>query len=73
MRIALKLAILQSGQSQRDVSAQTHIPEARLSSIIRGWVAPRPEERVALERCLRVGAEAFTSGSQGLETRSTRR
>jgi hypothetical protein len=73
LRIALKLAILQSGWSQRDVAAQTHIPEARLSSIIRGWVAPRPDERMALQQCLRVGLEAFTSSSEGLEPRSVRR
>ena len=73
MRIALKLAILQSGQSQRDVSAQTHIPEARLSSIVRGWTEPRADERVALQRCLHVDADAFASTSQLLTNQSGRR
>jgi hypothetical protein len=59
MRLGLKLAVLRSGQTQRQVGATAGISEARLSSIIRGWTTPRDDERRALEQCLHVGAEAF--------------
>jgi hypothetical protein len=72
MRLDLKVAIIRSGHSQRDISAQTRIPEARLSSIVRGWVAPRPEEQLALQQHLRVGPDAFNCNSDTLETRSVR-
>ena len=72
MRIGLKVAILQSGQSQREIGAQTRIPEARLSSIIRGWTEPRDDERVALQRCLDIPETAFISTGGDLETRSRR-
>ena len=73
MRLGLKVAILNSGRSQRAVAAQTQIPEARLSSIVRGWTEPRADERVALQRCLQVEADAFASDSQPLAKRSGRR
>ena len=73
MRKALKLAIIESGRTQREIAANTRIPEAKLSSIIHGWIAPNPAERDALQRCLGVGAEVFTSDSPELETRSYRR
>lgn len=73
MRTLLKLAILESGRTQRDLAAKTRIPEARLSSIVHGWVAPNPSERQALQRSLGVGMEAFASNSPELETRSSRR
>lgn len=73
MRKQLKLAILESGRSQRDIAAETRIPEAKLSSIVHGWTAPNPIERQALQDCLGVGIEAFTSDTPGLETRSLRR
>lgn len=68
MRLGLKVAILNSGHSQRAVAAKTQIPEARLSSIVRGWTEPRADERAALERCLQVDAGAFAS--QPLANRS---
>ena len=72
MRIGLKIAILQSGQSQRDIAARTRIPEARLSSIIRGWIEPRDDEQLALQRCLNLPSDAFASDTPGLEQRSVR-
>ena len=73
MRLGLKLAILNSGHSQRAVAAQTQIPEARLSNIVRGWTEPRADERAALQRCLHVNADAFASNSPSLTNRSGRR
>ena len=61
MRIALKTAILATCGSQRAVAAITRIPENRLSSIVRGWVEPRPHERLALQHCLGIGPEAFAT------------
>jgi hypothetical protein len=73
MRKYLKLAIVESGRSQRSIAAETRIAENRLSSIVNGWIAPTPDERAALQRVLGVGLEAFTSNSPELETRSFRR
>jgi transcriptional regulator with XRE-family HTH domain len=59
MRIGLKLALIRSGLSQREVSRRSGIPEVRLSNISRGWSNPRPEEQAELERLLGVGADDF--------------
>jgi hypothetical protein len=64
MLVDLKLAILKSGQSQRQIGVRTNIPEARLSSIVRGWVCPRNEERDALQRVLGISADAFEQVGQ---------
>ena len=52
MRTALKIQIIQSGQSQRVIARAAAIPECRLSSIVHGWVNPRDDERSALARVL---------------------
>jgi hypothetical protein len=63
MRLGLKVAIVQSGKSQRAISVETGIPESRLSSIVRGWIEPRTDERNALMRLLDVDEPAFCSTS----------
>ena len=67
----LKIAIIRSGKSQRELAADASIPESRLSSIVCGWVSPRSDERAAIKRCLGVGDEVFPS-APALETRSRR-
>lgn len=57
MRVGLKLAILQSGKSQRQIAAEIHSTENRLSELVRGWVQPRDTERDALARVLNRTAE----------------
>ena len=52
MRMAVKVAIIESGQTQRQVAAQIEMPESRLSAIVRGWINPRTDERKALARVL---------------------
>jgi Helix-turn-helix domain len=59
MRFLLKVAILQSGQTQRAVARRAKMPEQRLSDIVRGSRHPRPEERAVLTRVLRLKPEAF--------------
>jgi Helix-turn-helix len=71
MRLGLKIAILQSGHSQRAISAASGIPESRLSTIVNGWGEVRPEERQALQRCLGVSTDAFEQ-SPATEARSLR-
>jgi hypothetical protein len=44
----LKVAIVESGRSQREISRDSGIPENRLSTIVQGWQEPRPEERQVL-------------------------
>lgn len=53
MRMKLKLAIVATGKSQRQVAAETHrITENRLSEIVCGWIEPRADEKDALARVL---------------------
>ena len=61
MRIALKMAILAAGKSQRQVAAQCGIHENRFSEIVRGWTDPREGERKDIAAALGKPAdELFT-------------
>jgi transcriptional regulator with XRE-family HTH domain len=58
--LRLKIAILESGRSQRRVSIDTRIGEVRLSKIIRGLQPPTAGERAKLAKYLgRPIAELF--------------
>lgn len=48
MLVNLKVAIVESGKSQRQIAAACNIPENRFSSIVHGWTYPREAERVAI-------------------------
>jgi transcriptional regulator with XRE-family HTH domain len=52
VRLNLKIAILASGESQRQVAAKCGIPETRFSEIVRGWAEPRDRERDAIAAAL---------------------
>jgi hypothetical protein len=66
MRLELKIAILASGKSQRDVSLWTGIPETRLSAIVRHRAAPLCRERDAIAMCLgSPAAELFPQETGG--------
>jgi len=54
INMRLKLAIVASGQSQRDLSLKTGIGEVRLSGIVHGRRDPTAEERRELARVLRL-------------------
>jgi hypothetical protein len=58
MRLELKIAILRSGKTQRQVSTESRIPETRLSHIVRGRSVPTPEEIAAINAALGDGAMA---------------
>jgi len=45
MLLHLKIAIISSGQSQRQLARSCSIGEARMSSIVNGWVRPTEDER----------------------------
>jgi hypothetical protein len=45
MFLDLKIAIIRSGLTQREVSLRARIPETRLSQIIRRRVKATPDER----------------------------
>jgi transcriptional regulator with XRE-family HTH domain len=58
--LRLKIAILETGRSQRRVAIDTRIGEVRLSKIIRGLQMPTPSERAKLAKYLdRPIAELF--------------
>ena len=59
MRLGLKLKIIATGKPQRQIAADTKIPENRLSEIVRGWIDPRDEEREALIRVLGCSPDVF--------------
>ena len=52
MRVNLKIAILVSGRTQRQLAAVCEIPENRFSSIVNGWTDPRDAERGAIAAVL---------------------
>ncbi len=64
MNFDLKFAILKTGTTQRAVGLLAHIPETRLSEIVRGRVAPSATERAALTRIL--GQDYFTNATREL-------
>ena len=57
MRLNLKIAIVASGRSQRELSRACNVAENRLSSIVRGWIDPREHERRAIAAALDKPAE----------------
>ena len=58
--LALKVAILASGQTQRQLARRVRIDETRLSRIVRGRVVAFPKERRRLAKVLqRVEVELF--------------
>ncbi len=64
MRLNLKVAIVASGKSQRQIAAACQIPENRFSSIVDGWVHPRDGECEAIAGALgRSVAELFETQS----------
>jgi transcriptional regulator with XRE-family HTH domain len=52
VRLILKIAIVASGNSQRQIARLAGIPENRFSDIVRGWAEPRPHERAAIAAAL---------------------
>jgi transcriptional regulator with XRE-family HTH domain len=52
MREALKIAIVRSGRTQRQIARECGIAENRLSAIVRGWFAPRPDEQERIAQAL---------------------
>ena len=53
MRMRLKLAIVATGKTQRQIAAETHcLTENRLSEIVCGWIEPREDEKAALASVL---------------------
>ena len=59
VRTRLKVAMLESGRPQREYARACNIAEPRLSSIVRGWVDPRADERGALARTLGATEQAL--------------
>ena len=51
--LALKVAILANGLTQRQLAKRVHIDETRLSRIVRGQVAAFPSERRVLAKVLK--------------------
>lgn len=57
MNMALKVAILQSGKTQREVAEEIGISEGYLSRFVRGWEQPNEEQRKAIAKALRTKAD----------------
>jgi transcriptional regulator with XRE-family HTH domain len=62
MNKALKIAIVGSGQTQRQLAAACGIPESRFSSIVNGWAEPRERERHAIAAALSEAVEVLFKG-----------
>jgi transcriptional regulator with XRE-family HTH domain len=48
MRVAFKIAIINAGVTQRQLSVAAGVPECRLSDIVRGRATPNDAERERL-------------------------
>ena len=57
MRVRLKVACIESGKTQRQIAAESKIPENRFSEIVRGWVEPTADERAVLARVIGQSAD----------------
>lgn len=64
MNDELKIAIIRTGPTQRDVSIDAKIAEGRLSDLIRERARPTRQERNALRRIL--GRDYFEKASAPL-------
>ena len=71
MRLKLKVAILETGKTQRQVALDARIPEGRLSDLVRGRGWPTTTERSALNKVLR--GDLFESDESTVEVRTRRR
>ena len=65
MRLNLKIAIVKAGKSQRQLGAETDIPENRLSQIVQGWVEPTPREQTAIAAAVREPPENLFDETAG--------
>ena len=64
LNLNLKLAIVRSQHSQREIAAASNILENRFSSIVNGWVEPRPREREAIAVALGQGIDDLFDRAQ---------
>lgn len=65
MRRALKMAVVASEESQRQIGVAADIGETRISRIVRGWTNPTEAEKQALAEVLgRPVAELFPEDVQ---------
>jgi transcriptional regulator with XRE-family HTH domain len=63
-RIRLKVAIIESGRTQREVAHEIGVTENRMCGLITGAATPRPHEEEALSRLLgRPADELFAEGA----------
>ena len=53
MNLTLKVAILQAGLTQADISQRTGIHDTKLSKIVRGYREPSEAEQKAIAKVLR--------------------
>jgi transcriptional regulator with XRE-family HTH domain len=63
LRRHLKIAILDSGLTQRQISIQCGIPETRLSAIVRNRAVPSTQEQDDLSRVLRKTPDVLFASS----------
>jgi transcriptional regulator with XRE-family HTH domain len=73
VRLALKAAVLQSGQTQRQIARAADIAESRFSSIVNGWVNPSDPERIRIARLLGVPSNVLFDAGSTIEFRSVTR
>ncbi|HKA57900.1 MAG TPA: hypothetical protein VKD28_04740 [Gemmatimonadales bacterium] len=74
MNLPLKLAIIATGQSQRDLAVRTGIGEVRLSAIVNGWkAATDAEEKILAKATGRRRRDLFPQRARGPKRPAPRR
>lgn len=69
MRLGLKAAILQSGQTQRQLARAADVAESRFSGIVNGWVEPTDAERGRIAKLLNQPAHVLFDPNSSIEVR----
>ena len=57
MNMALKVAILESGRTQREIAEEIGVSEGYFSRFVRGWEQPNEDQRKAIAKALRTKPE----------------
>lgn len=63
--VALKVAIVESGKTQRVIARRARVPESKLSHFVRGRIVPTEKEQAAIAKAIgRPAHELFPRKSE---------
>ncbi len=64
MNLALKVAIIKSGRTQKEIAEEIGLSEGYLSRFVRGWERPNADQQRAIAKAVKAKpAELFAEAS----------